>query len=271
MLRRTVRLGLGVLIAAAVTTSTVGSQVAAHAGPTAGPPYDFRTEIISNFVVVPLKNAARILRSEHGYVYEAGKQDSHLVMRRVKGGVRFADTGTARFTQLPRACRERNVRVGVAAVCRIPAGVSVSRPLLVEVWPRLGDDFVDSTRLPATVAMSVLGDAGNDVVRFGAGPDFFNGAFGHDRASGGAGNDWIRTGLDNDTIHGGPGDDYLIGVDGADTIYGGDGDDRVGGGDGNDRLQGDAGADYVLCGTGTDSATIDAADSPRDCESLRRG
>lgn len=270
MLRRTLCVSLAALVTAAVTASP-GSQPAAQAGQTAGPPYDFRTEIIDNFVVVPLKDAARILRGEHGYVYEAGRQNTHLVVRRVDAGLRFADTGTARFTQLPRACREVNVKVGVAAVCRIPRGVTVSQPMLIEVWPRLGDDFVNGARLPARFAVSVLGDLGNDVVRYGAGPDFFNGAGGHDRASGGAGNDWIRTGLDNDTVSGGPGNDLLVGVGGADSIYGGEGDDRVGGGDGDDQLQGDAGADYVLCGTGRDTATVDAADSLRDCELRREG
>lgn len=270
MLRRTVCASVAALVAAAVTT-TGGGQPPAEAGTTAGPPYEFRTEIVDNFVVVPLKDAARILRGEHGYVYEAGQQDTHLVVRRVEAGLRFADSGTRRLTQLPRACREVNAKVGVAAVCRIPRGVTVSRPLLVEVWPRLGDDFVNSRRLPARFALSVLGDLGDDVVRFGPGPDFFNGAGGHDRASGGAGNDWIRTGLDNDTISGGPGNDLLVGVGGADSIYGGTGDDRVGGGDGDDRLQGDAGADYVLCGTGKDTATVDAADSLRDCELRREG
>lgn len=271
MLRRTVRLALAGLMAASVTLNTFGSQPLAQANQVAGPPYDFRTEIIDNFVVVPLGNAARILRGKHGYVYEAGRQDTRLVLRRVAGGIRFADTRTARLTELPRGCRERNVRVGVAAVCRVPAGVTVARPLLIEVWPRLGDDVVNSVQTPAWVAVSVLGDAGNDVVRFGPGPDFFNGAFGDDRAFGGAGNDWIRTGTDNDVIFGGAGDDLLVGVAGADVISGGYGDDRVGGGDGNDRLRGDAGRDFVLCGAGRDSATIDASDSVLDCEIRTRG
>ena len=43
------------------------------------------------------------------------------------------------------------------------------------MWPRLGDDRVDASTLPDSVAMTVLGDAGDDVVLFGGGPDFFNG------------------------------------------------------------------------------------------------
>jgi serralysin len=203
-----------------------GSQVGAQGEVGAGPPYDFTTEIMHNNVI-PLKDAAMIRRTLHGYVYISGQQDNHLVVRPVKGGLRFVDTGTARWKSLPLACRKKAVKTGIAAVCRIPNGVTASRPMLLEIWPRLGDDYVDGSRLPATIAMSVLADAGNDVVRVGAGPDFVNGAAGNDKIRGGAGDDWIRGGKGNDRIWGGPGDDDLVGIEGNDIIYGGEGDDRL--------------------------------------------
>src|SRR3954451_21864609 len=42
--------------------------------------------------VIPLKNAAIIDRTNSGYRYQAGQQDSHLVITRVSGGLRFVDT-----------------------------------------------------------------------------------------------------------------------------------------------------------------------------------
>jgi hypothetical protein len=268
--QHTLRLILAVLVGAAVTTGLAGSQLAAHADPAAGPPCEFTQEIMHSDVP-PLKNRAMITRSDCGYRYHAGRQDSRLVVTRVEGGLRFADTGTTSWDRLTRACRATRARVGVAAVCKVPATVSTSRPLLIEVWPRLGDDYTDGSTLPATFALAVLGDAGNDVARLGAGPDFFNGAFGRDRVSGGAGNDWLRTGDDSDYIWGGAGNDHLVGVDGQDTIYGGAGNDRVGGSDGNDRLYAGDGKDNVLCGNGTDAAKVDRSDSVLSCESVDRG
>lgn len=267
MFRRALRLTLAVLVATALTATTVGSQTAAQAEGTAGPPYDFVTEITYGGVI-PLKNQAMITRTAHGLLYRSGQQDGHLVVTPVPGGLRFADSATREWKKLAPPCRAQRVAVGVAAVCKMPDGVSTSRPLLLEVWPRLGDDFTDGSRLPATVAMSVLGDAGNDVARLGAGPDFFNGASGNDRVFGGGGNDWLRTGLGNDRIWGGPGHDQLAGVDGRDVVYGGSGDDKVGGGAGNDRLFAGDGQDFALCGTGADAATVDGRDRHLGCESL---
>jgi serralysin len=271
VLRRTLSPALALLVAAALTVSTAGS----FAAPTdldAGPPYDYTTELMGQFgPPIPLKNAAMLTKTEHGYLYRSGQQDGHLVVTEVDRGLRFRDTGTQELRELSGACLRQRVKVGIAAVCRVPAGITESQPLLVEVWPRLGDDFTDSSSLPATFALVVLGDEGHDVARLGAGPDFFNGHSGRDRISGGAGNDWIRAGLDNDSISSGPGDDRLVGMEGDDIIYGGDGDDRVGGGPGNDRLRGDAGADFVLCGTGADSVRVDGADALLDCESVDLG
>ena len=186
---------------------------------------------------VPLKDAAILSKTDCGYRYRAGQQNSHLVVTRVKNGLRFADTRTARFERLAPACRKiRGVKVGIAAVCKVRGTVTARRPLLIEVWPRLGDDFVDGSSLPNTFAMAVLGDAGNDVALLGAGPDFFTGAYGRDHVVGGAGDDWIRTGDDSDHVRGGAGNDYLVG------------------GYGRDSLTGDTGVDQIFCGDGADRA-----------------
>jgi Ca2+-binding RTX toxin-like protein len=239
-------------------------------GSNAGPPYNYETELMGeDGPATPLKDSAILERTEHGYRFRSGQQNGHLVVTRVDGGLRFADTGTASFKQPPAAaCQRKKVRVGIAAVCRIPGGLSVAAPLLIEVWPRLGNDYTDTSTLPATFAATALGDAGRDVAHFGAGPDFFNGFSSRDVVTGGAGNDWIRSGIGNDAVDGGPGNDDIVAKEGSDTVHGGDGDDRLWAGDGDDHLGGGAGADFLLCGNGRDSTDADGSDRvSRDCES----
>jgi serralysin len=238
---------------------------------TAGPPYTYTTELVGQFRLIPLKNQAMITRTKLGYRYRAGQQDSHLVVEQMGKGLRFTDSGTKRFNTVPRTCRRIQVNRGVAAVCRVPKNLSVRRPLLVEIWPRLGDDFVDGSTLPATFAMTVLADAGNDIAHLGAGPDFFNGHTGRDLVTGGAGNDWIRSGHGNDRVHGGAGHDQLVGIFGNDTFYGGKGNDLLGGGPGHDRLNGGPGRDLLRCVEGRDTAHADRGDRLRGCERVRRG
>lgn len=216
--------------------------------------------------IIPLKNAAMITRTDHGYLYRAGQQDSHLVVSQVKGSLRFADSRTHELRSIPSSCHRIAKPVGIAAVCAVPSRVSASRPMAVEVWPRLGDDFIDASALPAAIRVSVLADAGHDIVFGGGGNDFINGAQDGDRVWGGAGNDWIRTGIGGDDIRGGPGNDKLVGVEGHDTVHGGAGRDEVGGGPGNDSLHGGGGADVVRCGTGLDTADADRTDRRSDCE-----
>jgi hypothetical protein len=220
---------------------------------------------------VAIKDQVMLTRTKLGYRFWSGQQDSHLVVTLVDGRLLFRDTGTERYKKLTPACTRMRVRVGVAASCRVPDDISVRWPLLLEIWPRLGDDFTDTSTLPATFATALLTDEGNDVGRLGAGPDFFNGHSTRDRVWGGAGNDWIRAGLGNDFVDGGSGNDYLVAMQGPDTVHGGPGDDRVGGAEGADRLWGDEGADFVLCGTGLDNVGADAADRIfHDCETVNR-
>ena len=220
--------------------------------------------------VVPLKNEALLNRTAHGYLFRAGQQDTDLTMTYPDGRLRVVDTGTQSWKWLPGACTEIDVPQGVGASCAIGSKFTDAAPMLVEVWPRLGNDVADSTALPALFDVSFLGDKGDDVAYLGAGNDFFNGAQEADRGYGGAGRDWIRTGLADDFIDGGADGDYLVGVDSHDTIYGGSGDDRLFGIDGDDKLFAGDGNDYVSCGNGVDEATLQSTDKAVACETTSR-
>ena len=272
MFRQTAFSTAVVLAAAAMAAAPVGAASAdmPPAGANAGPQYNFNISLTGDGALpFGLKDKAMLFKTPLGYRFRTGQQDSHLAITVVDGGLRFADTGTKSIIRLAPGCHRRNVRVGIAAVCRIPGNVVASLPLLVEVWPRLGDDYTDSSTLPARFAVTVLGDQGHDVAHFGAGWDFFNGFSGRDVVLGGAGNDWIRTDSGNERVNGGPGNDDIVAGEGQDTFHGGDGRDRIWGADGNDRMWGDAGADFLMCGNGRDRATRDAADrAPLSCESV---
>ncbi len=236
-----------------------------------GPSWPYETVLNGQHTVIPMKNQAMITRTKHGYLYRAGQQDSHLVITRVESGLRFRDSGTREWKSIPDACRRERVAAGVAAVCPVPSSIGLSNPMLLEVWPRLGDDFVDGSTLPGPFQMAVLADDGRDVVLLGAGHDFVNGAMKTDVVRGGAGDDWIRTGIGADDIAGGPGDDKLVGDDGRGIVRGDDGNDSVYGGAGDDRLYADdSAADVVSCGSGRDTAQVDRTDRVRDCETLAR-
>jgi hypothetical protein len=174
-----------------------------------------------------MKNQAKIIRTDYGYRLTAGQQNSHLTITLVAGGLRFEDTGTQAWRSLASECTSERVATGVAAVCRVPASTSPSDPTLLEVHPRLGNDYVDGRSLPAVYEMAVLADAGRDTVWAGEGNDFINGAQDPDRIHGGAGKDWMRGGKADDMIWGEDGDDYLVGQDGVDAIDGGAGRNRI--------------------------------------------
>ncbi len=259
-----------VLLALAACASLVLSLTAVSAAHAYGPSKKYVTILNGQFTFIPLKHKAMITRSKSGYIYRAGQQDSRLEITRVKRGLRFHDAGTRRWRSLAKSCRRAHARVGVAAVCSVPGRTSHTNPLLLQIWPRLGDDFVDGSSLSASFDMSVLGDAGNDVARLGAGDDFFNGAFGRDRVRGGAGSDWLRTGDHADVLHGGRGNDRVVGVGGNDVVKGGSGNDRVEGGAGRDRVYSGRGRDRLSCGGGRDVATIQKGDATSRCERILR-
>jgi RTX calcium-binding nonapeptide repeat (4 copies) len=214
---------------------------------------------------------ATITKIPGGYYYDAGQQNSNLLITSVSGGVRFHDTRTDVVRSKPDSCRKKHSARGIVVVCRVPGSVSVRNPMTIKVFTRLGNDTVDASALPASMQLYGLADAGRDVFKGGAGDDFINGAQGRDRIWGGPGNDWLRGNLGDDDLYGGPGHDQLVGVDGHDRIRGGRGNDRVGGGPANDRLFAGAGDDFILCGTGSDNASADRTDRVmQDCESISR-
>lgn len=217
--------------------------------------------------VVPLKNASMIEKTPGGLRYVAGQQDSHLTITEVDGGLLFADTGTRELRKLPGECSPVAAEAGVAALCSIPQKFVDVSEMYIEVWPRLGNDYVDGSSLSGKYRLWVLADRGRDRVMTGAGRDFVNGAQNRDRVWGGAGDDWIRTGRGPDVLWGEEGNDKLVGVQDDDEIHGGAGDDRVGGGPGSDKLWADEGSDVVACGGGPDTAYVDESDRSSECES----
>jgi Ca2+-binding RTX toxin-like protein len=237
--------------------------------PGVGPHRPFVQEILIGGVT-PLKDGAIINRTEHGFLYRAGQQDNNVTISEVGGRLNFADTATTAWKWLPRVCKPLDVSKGIAASCRVADKFTLDEPMLVEVWPRLGNDTLDASALPELFDVAFLGDRGDDVAYFGAGDDFFNGAQDEDRAYGGPGGDWLRMGLNDDYIDGGADGDYLVGVDGNDTVRGGAGDDRLFGINGNDVLDAGSGNDSVSCGNGTDTANVKSTDRTSSCETLNR-
>ncbi len=210
-------------LVALTATGAAGDQPAGY-----GPSDPFDDALMGDTgPVEPMKNQAKILRTDYGYRITAGQQDSHMTIRVVEGRLRIADTGTREWRSLSKACTALRVPVGVAATCRVPVSTSAADPTLLEVHPRLGDDHVNGRRLPAVFEMAVLADEGRDFVRGGDGDDFINAAQDSDRVHGGAGNDWMRGGKAGDTMWGGPGRDYMVGQYGHDAIEGGTGTNRI--------------------------------------------
>jgi hypothetical protein len=177
--------------------------------------------------VEPMKDQAKIKRTRYGYRITAGQQSSHMTIKVVNRRLRIADTRTRHWKSLARACTAVRVPVGVAATCRVPASTRPANPTLLEVHPRLGNDYVNGRSLPAVFEMAVLADRGRDVVYGGFGNDFINAAQNADRVRGGAGNDWMRGGKAGDDMKGNSGRDYLVGQYGRDVIRGGPGTDRI--------------------------------------------
>jgi serralysin len=237
MLTRSARRALGAATAGlAVLAPVTLLATPAEAGPTYGPSRPFVDVLNGQFKFTPLPNAAMIVKAKHGYIYKAGQQNSNLKVTTSSGKVRFHDRGTKKLRGIPKPCNRVKVAKGIAASCKV-GRASERKPMLLQIWPRLGHDVVDTSALPARFQVTVLGDRGNDVIRLGAGDDFVNGAAGRDRVWGGGGNDWIRTGLGHDYLHGGPGRDRLVGGEGNDRIVGGPGRDLLGGGPGRNSLR----------------------------------
>lgn len=196
------------LFALLVIATCVGSAPALARGHHRGTPTTYLGPGAAG--VHDMGKKAIIRMSKHGYVYIAGKQSSHLrvTFNNVHRTLRYRDTHTQRFKSLANGCRREHVKTGVSAVCKVPHRFDGHR-MFVQVWPRLGNDYVDGHTLPARFRLWVLADAGNDVVKCGPGADFVNGAKGNDRITGGAGRDWLRAGPGHDRVQGGAGHDRV--------------------------------------------------------------
>lgn len=140
-----------------------------------------------------------------------------------------------------------------------------------------GDNYDNSIIAEGSIAHTILGFSGNDVIWGDTENDEIYGGKGKDIIIGGNGNDVIHgdadsdsiilvennsdTSLYDDEIHGGDGDDkiygefgndHLYGNSGDDEIYGGCGDDSIYGGENNDKLYGDSGNDIIHGDSGED-------------------
>jgi hypothetical protein len=206
-------------------------------------------------------------RTADGYKFRgASRFGSHLVITHEEGRLVFVDGNADELLGVPEGCEQVEVETGLGVSCPVPEELSAADPLPIEVLPRLGDDYIDSSSLGAQFRLYVLADAGHDTVRLGAGRDFVNGALGDDQVWGGGGHDWIRTGPGNDVIYGQGGPDKLVGVENSDEIHGGMGSDIVDGGPGPDSLWTGDGRDLARCGGGLDHADVDDRDRHSECE-----
>ncbi|WP_370248580.1 calcium-binding protein [Nocardioides sp.] len=259
--------GLTLLLVLAGLTPRADPALADAAGP--GQPGLPITELLGEGgPAIPMKDQAMLLVTLRGYRYIAGQQDSDLTISLVDGRLQYVDTGTERWKRVPRVCRRLTVPRGIGASCPVPARLLLPRPVFLEVWPRLGDDTITATDLPANVRMWVLADDGADVISTGPGDDFVNAAQGDDRVDTGDGDDWVRGGIGTNVLASGPGEDRLVGGDEQDTLDAGEGDDTVWGGLGDDLLTGGPGADLINGAGGRDTAVADATDRVRDCERI---
>jgi len=105
----------------------------------------------------------------------------------------------------------------------------------------------------------------------GPGADVIYGTQYGERIDGNRGNDRIFGNAGDDVIYGGAGNDAIGGGSGNDVIYGGPGNDILSGGTGNDVIYAGPGRDKIGCGPGIDTAYVQAGDTTRDCEHVRRG
>jgi Ca2+-binding RTX toxin-like protein len=79
----------------------------------------------------------------------------------------------------------------------------------------------------------------------------------------------VTTGWGDDRLIGSSADNVLTGGAGDDILQGKAGADHLVGGIGDDLLKSaDAFADDDDCGIGADTAMLDGADAPHDCEAL---
>ena len=142
---------------------------------------------------------------------------------------------------------------------------SLTGPLHVEIRAGGGNDEVYGYD---DVSITAYGEAGDDTMHGGTGPNVLDGGDGNDTVhggssddviSGGPGNDRLTGDFGHDTISGGPGNDSLMGDFAAGVRQPEDGNDVLDGGDGDDSLQGMGGSDTLRGGPGNDTAIFEDA------------
>jgi Ca2+-binding RTX toxin-like protein len=123
----------------------------------------------------------------------------------------------------------------------------------------LGGEFPTAITIHGEAGNDVLtGGSGNDTISGETGSDTLKGAKGFDTLDGGAGDDVVSGGDGDDTVDGGPGKDGLKGGDNGDTVDGGGGNDALTGGEGDDVVNGSEGNDVLGGGSGDDDVNGDA-------------
>lgn len=122
------------------------------------------------------------------------------------------------------------------------------------------------------------GDASDETIVGGIGPDYIVGGGGDDVIRGLSNDDWLDGGAGDDLVRGNAGDDLVDGGSGNDLVIGGDGNDYVTGYIGNDTLYGGGGDDYIYAaddtfdrvsgGPGYDVCVVDEGDYMTGCEEV---
>jgi hypothetical protein len=134
--------------------------------------------------------------------------------------------------------------------CHGPGPVLPPEPPDPPAPPRAKDqEWSDSPLAPAVVPLAtctILGTAGDDVLRGTAGEDVICGLDGDDRISAGPGRDRVAGGAGRDRVRGGDDDDLVLGGRGRDRLYGGRGNDILHGNMARDVLRGQSGNDRVV-------------------------
>jgi Ca2+-binding RTX toxin-like protein len=129
---------------------------------------------------------------------------------------------------------------------------------------------ITGTRKAGGTRCTIVGTAGNDVLKGSRRRDVICGLGGNDRISGLGGNDVILGGPGRDTVSGGTGADRAHGNDGNDRLSGGAGNDGLFGGRGSDRLSGNSGRDTLSGNSGRDRAIVTRGDRVSSIEHVRR-
>ncbi len=183
---------------------------------------------------------------------------------------------------------------GVMGNCTQAALERVECPFAPAMTFNLGTDAtLDTTAVPANVAVTVVGGPGGDTFTGGPGPDTFSGGDGSDTVSyaartapvtitmngvadDGQAGEGDNIGADVEDVTGGSGADVIIGGPLGSRLHGGPGNDAIKGGPQEDRLEGNEGDDTIDardghydsidCGPGNDTLYADPGDGAENCE-----